>query len=50
MTFFQNNIKTKIKNNCNNSNRMQVKVFSMSESNTCIAEPNLQVLPLTKIK
>ena len=28
---------------------MWVKVFSMSEGNTCIAEPNLEVLPYTKI-
>ena len=28
---------------------MWVKVFSMSEGDTCIAEPNLEVLPLTKI-
>ena len=48
--FFHNNIKIKKKNNYNNSNKIWVKVFSMSEGNTCIAEPNLEVLPLTKIK
>ena len=29
---------------------MWLKVFSMAEGNICIAEPNLEVLALTKIK
>ena len=36
-----------------NKNKKQptcVKVFSLPEGNTFIAEPNLEVLPLTKIK
>ena len=28
----------------------ELKYSPMSEGNTCIAEPNLEVLPLTKIK
>ena len=36
--------------NYNNSNKMRVKVFSMLEGNTCIAEPNLEELPLKYIK
>ena len=39
----------KIKNNYNNSNKMRVKVFIMPDGNTCIAVPNLEVFPLTKI-
>ena len=39
-----------MKNNYNYSNKMRVKVFSMSDGNTCIAEPNLEVLHLTLIK
>ena len=42
------NIKTK--NNYNKSNKMWLKVLSMAEGNICIAEPNLEVLALTKIK
>ena len=37
-----NKNKDRNKNNCNYS---ELKYFPMSEGNTCIAEPNLEVLP-----
>ena len=40
----------KNKNIYSNSNKIWVKVFSKSEDYTCIAEPNLKVLPLTYLK
>ena len=36
LAFFHNNINVEIKNNYNNSNKMWVTVFSMSEGNTCM--------------
>ena len=40
-TIFNNRNKDRNKNNYN-----ELKYFPMSEGNTCIAEPNLEVLPL----
>ena len=39
-------IKHKLKKNNNKSNKAKLKenLYSMSERNTCIAEPNLEVL------
>ena len=45
-TILSNRNKYKNKNNCNSSNQKLAKVFSMSEGNTCVVEPNLEVLPL----
>ena len=40
-------INTEIKTTTAAVIKNELKYFSMSEGNTCIAEPNLEVLPLT---
>ena len=40
------NNRNKHNNNYNSSNQKWAKVFLMSDGNTCIAEPHLEVLPL----
>ena len=42
-TIFNNRNKDRNKNNYNYN---ELKYFPMSEGNTCIAEPNLEALPL----
>ena len=44
-TIFNNRNEQRNKN-YNSSNQNEVKYFPISEGNTCIAEPNLEVLPL----
>ena len=39
--------KNRNKNNYNKSNKEQAKIFSNFRGNTCVAEPNLEVLSLT---
>ena len=45
---FNNRKKTEIKATTTALIKNELKYFAMSESNTCIAEPNLEVLPLIK--
>ena len=45
-TFFQLQNKNLLNKNYNNGNKKWTKNTSMSEGNTCIVEPNLDVLPL----
>ena len=45
-TILSTEINLELKKNYNSSNQNELKYFPMSEGNTCIAEPNLEVLPL----
>ena len=45
-TIFNNRNKHRNKNNCSSSNQNnELRYFLMSEGNTCVAEPKLEVLP-----
>ena len=44
--FFNYKIKTEIKTTTTPAIKNELKYSPMSEGNTCIAEPNLEVLPL----
>ena len=43
------NYKIKIKTTTTTGLESELKYYPISEGNTCIAEPNLEVLPLRKI-
>ena len=45
-TFFNYKIKIEIKTTTTTALKNELKYSPMSEGNTCIAEPNLEVLPL----
>ena len=45
-TFFNYKIKTEIKTTTTAVIKNELKYSPMSEDNTCIAEPNLEILPL----
>ena len=49
-TFFNYKIKIKIKTTTTTGLKNELKYSPMSEGNTCIAEPNLEVLPLRIIQ
>ena len=45
-TFFNCKIKIEIETTATTALKSELKYYPISEGNTCIAEPNLEVLPL----
>ena len=49
-TFFNNKIKKEIKTTRRTVIKHELKDFPLLKSNTCLAEPNLEILPLTQLR
>ena len=49
-TFFNNKIKKETKTTRITAIKHELKDFPLLKSNTCLAEPNLEILPLTQFR